>query len=80
MKGCVLSTGCPGLYLYAVKDSRVLPEIDLIYGGPFSRLPIKSMCVPVAAAAAAVVAAVCVCPSGIQIPFPPSRKTGALRE
>lgn len=36
MKGRALSTGCPGLYLYAVKDSRVPPEIDLIYVGPFS--------------------------------------------
>jgi len=35
MKGRALSTGCPGLYLYAVKDSRVPPEIDLIYAGPF---------------------------------------------
>jgi len=36
MKDRVLSTGgCPGLYLYTVKDSRVPPEIDLIYVSPF---------------------------------------------
>jgi len=35
MKGCVLSTECPGLYLYAVKDSHVPPKIDLIYVSPF---------------------------------------------
>jgi len=58
MKDRVLSTGCPGLYLYAVKDSRVPPEIDLIYVS-LSWLPIKSTCVPVVAVANAV----CVCPS-----------------
>jgi len=86
MKGRALSTGCPGLYLYAVKDSRVPPEIDLIYAGPFPRLPIKSTYAPARSGCCCCCCCCCCCrccvrlPRGIQIPFPSSRKDGARHD